>query len=227
MTERHKQIAKIIAFVLLVLFVFAVTAYLGKPLLTMVEDPERFRDLVEEKGWYARLLFMAMVFVQVLLALIPGEPLEICAGIAFGSIEGTLLCLAGIFLGSAVVFLLVRSFGIKLAEVFFSVEKLRSLRFLQNERRLNVVLFLLMAIPGTPKDLISYFVPLTKISLWHWLLLTTLARIPSVVSSTVGGDALGEGKYLFAVIVFAVTCLIALFGAFFFDRYTQRRKMRK
>ncbi len=227
MTERHKQIVKIIAFVLLVLFVFAVTAYLGKPLLTMVEDPERFRDLVEEKGWYARLLFVAMVFVQVLLALIPGEPLEICAGIAFGSIEGTLLCLAGIFLGSAVVFLLVRSFGIKLAEVFFSVEKLRSLRFLQNERRLDVVLFLLMAIPGTPKDLISYFVPLTKISLWHWLLLTTLARIPSVVSSTVGGDALGEGKYLFAVIVFAVTCLVALFGAFFFDLYTQKRKMRK
>lgn len=227
MTERHKQIVKIIAFVLLVLFVFIVTAYLGKPLLTMVEDPERFRDLVEEKGWYARLLFIAMVFVQVLLALIPGEPLEICAGIAFGSVEGTLLCLAGIFLGSAVVFLLVRSFGVKLAEVFFSVEKLRSLRFLQNERRLDVVLFLLMAIPGTPKDLISYFVPLTKISLWHWLLLTTLARIPSVVSSTVGGDALGEGKYLFAVIVFAVTCLVALFGAFFFDFYTQKRKMRK
>lgn len=227
MTERHKQIAKIIAFVLFVLFLFVVTAFLGKPLLTMVEDPEAFRGFVEEKGWYARLLFVALVFVQVVLALIPGEPLEICAGIAFGSIEGTILCLAGIFLGSAVVFFLVRVFGVKLVEVFFSLEKIRSLRFLQNERRLYAALFLLMAIPGTPKDLISYFVPLTQIPMWRWLFLTTLARIPSVVTSTVGGDALGEGKYLFAVIVFAVTCLVALFGAFFFDRYTQKRKMRK
>ncbi len=226
MTQKHKQIAKILSFFILVLFVFFVTAYLGKPLLTMVEDPEKFRNLVEEKGFLSRLLFVSLVLVQVVVALIPGEPLEICGGIAFGGLEGTFLCLLGIFLGSGIIFFLVRKLGIKLVEVFFSVEKIRSLRFLQNERRLDGVLFLIMMIPGTPKDLISYFVPLTKIRAGHWLALTTFARIPSVVTSTVGGDALGEGRYLFALIVFAVTCCISLAGALLFDRFTKKRKIK-
>ena len=226
MTPKHKSVLKAIAFFLFLLFIFFVTAYLGKPLLTMVEDPVAFRVLVEEKGLYARFLFVCLVFVQVVVALIPGEPLEICAGIAFGGMEGTLLCLLGIFLGSAVIFLLVRKLGVRLVEVFFSVEKIRSLHFLQNEKRLDRVLFFIMMIPGTPKDLLSYFVPLTKISLGHWLALTTFARIPSVVTSTVGGDALGEKNYLFAAIVFAVTCLLSLAGAVLFDYFTKKRKMK-
>lgn len=226
MTQKHKQLAKLLAVFLLILFGLFVTVYLGKPLLTMVEDPEAFRRLVEENGWYARLLFIGLVFVQVVLALIPGEPMEICAGVAFGAVEGTLLCMAGIFLGSAAVFFLVRRWGVRLVEVFFSVEKIRSLRFLQNEKRVDRVLFLIMMIPGTPKDLLSYFVPLTKIRAGHWLVLTTLARIPSVVTSTVGGDALGEKNYLFALIVFAVTCLFSLAGAILFDYFTKKRKIK-
>jgi len=225
-TQKHKRIVKAIAFLILILFGFAVTAFLGKPLLTMVEDPFAFRELVEESAWYARLLFVALVFVQVVVALIPGEPLEICAGIAFGAVEGTLLTLAGIALGSITVFFLVRKFGVRLAEVFFSVEKIRGLRFLQNEKRLNFVLFLLMMLPGTPKDLICYVIPLIKNDPRYWLVLSVLARIPSVVTSTVGGDALGEKNYLFAIVVFAVTCVISLCGALLFDSFTKKRKMK-
>lgn len=224
MTQKHKQVAKLISVLLLLLFLLFVTAYLGKPLLTMVEDPEAFRTLVKEKGLYARFLFVCLMIFQVVVALIPGEPLEICAGIAFGGIEGTFLCLLGIFLGSGAIFFLVRKLGIRLVEAFFPVERIRSLRFLQNEKRLDRVLFLIMTVPGTPKDLLSYFVPLTRIRAGHWLALTTLARIPSVVTSTVGGDALGEKNYLFAAIVFAVTCCISLAGALFFDHFAKKRK---
>lgn len=227
MTDRHKKGAKAVLFLLASLFVFAVTAYMGKPLLETVEDPEAFRSFAQEKGWLSRVIFVALVFFQVVVALIPGEPLEICAGIVFGSVEGTVLCLVGIFLGSAAVFFLVRKLGIKFVELFFSVEKIRSLHFLQNQRRLYTVLFLLMAIPGTPKDLISYFVPVTRISMWKWLFLTTAARIFSVVTSTVGGDALGEGKYLFAVVVFAVTCCLGLLGVCFFNRFSKKRESEK
>lgn len=227
MTGKHKKIVKIAALLVFGLFIAFVTVFLGKPLLTMVEDPDVFREMVEEDGLRARLVFIALVFVQVIVALIPGEPLEICAGVAFGSVEGTLLCLIGILLGSAVVFILVRRLGIKLLEVFFPVEKIRSLRFLKNERRLNIVIFLLMTVPGTPKDLLSYFVPLTPMKTGHWLILSTIARIPSVVTSTVGGDALGRGDYLFAVIVFAVTLAIGIGGALFFDYYTRKRGKKK
>jgi len=110
-----------------------------------------------------------------------------------------------------------------LVEVFFPVEKIHSLRFLQNSRRVDIVLFLLMLIPRTPKDLISYFVGLTPMNLWHWVILTTVARIPSVVTSTVGGNALGTGQIGFAVWVFAASLAISLGGVALYQVITKRR----
>ena len=86
------------------------------------------------------------------------------------------------------------------------------LRFLHNARRRNALVFLLMVIPGTPKDLLSYFVPLTDMPLRTWLFITTVARIPSIVTSTVGGDALGVQNYVFAIIALGATAAISAAG---------------
>ena len=59
---------------------------------------------------------------------------------------------------------------------------------------------------------------LTNISLARWLLLTTPARIPSIITSTVGGDALGVGNVPFAAAVFAVTLLISAGGILMYRR---------
>ena len=209
MTDKARKVLSIV-FLILFLALFAlVTMFFWKPILSLFEEPETFRTWVEERGWFARFLFVGIVVVQIILALIPGEPLEIAAGFAFGSIEGTLLCLAGIALGSALVFLLVRSLGVKMVQLFFSLEKIHSLRILQNSKRFEALLFLIMLIPGTPKDLISYFVGLSEMKMGRWVVLTTVARIPSVVTSTVGGNALGEKDYLFAVLVFGISIAIA------------------
>ena len=224
MTEKHRKIVSLVAIFALILFFLSITVFLGKPILSFFQDPEAFRDWVEEKGWGARLIFTGMMILQVVIALIPGEPLEIAAGIAFGSLEGTLLALAGIVIGSTLIFLLVRLLGVKLVEVFFPMEKIHSLRFLQNHKRFEIILFLIMLIPGTPKDLVSYFVGLTPMKLERWVLLTTAARIPSVVTSTLGGNALGEENYLFAVIVFVATAALSLLGVWVYDRMVKRKK---
>ena len=65
-----------------------------------------------------------MVVLQVVVAVIPGEPLEIAAGYAFGALEGTLLCMVGTWIGGLMVFLLVRRFGVRAVEIFFPLEKL-------------------------------------------------------------------------------------------------------
>ena len=165
--------------------------------------------------------------LQVIVAFIPGEPLEIGAGYAFGAVEGSLLCLGGILLGSLIVFLAVRRFGVKLVEVFFSMDKIRSLKFLQNEKRMNTAAFFIFLLPGTPKDLLSYFVGLTPMKQSTWLLMTSVARIPSVVTSTIGGNALSSENYLTAIIVFAVTAVISIGGWLIYNRWIQRRQNKK
>ena len=45
-----------------------------------------------------------------------------------------------------------------------------------------------------------------------WLWISLVARIPSIITSTIGGNALGERNYVFAAAVFAITLFISLGG---------------
>jgi len=111
-------------------------------------------------------------------------------------------------------------------EIFFAKEKIQSLRFLQNSRRRNILLFLIMLIPGTPKDLISYFAGLLDISLQRWLLIVAISRMPSLITSTMGGNAMGEQQYIFAIVVFASTLLISLLGIYTYRKLGKEEKNR-
>lgn len=180
-----------------------------------------------ERGWWGQLAFVGMMALQIFVAVIPGEPLELTAGYAFGAWLGMGLCLAGAALGSIVVFLLVRSLGVRAVEAFFPREKIMELSFLKDVRRRDVLIFTLFCIPGSPKDLLTYVSGLTNISLARWLLLTTPARIPSIVTSTVGGDALGVGNIPFAIAVFMVTLLISGGGILAYRRICRTSAVRE
>ena len=224
LTEREKRwIVGLGLGLFLVLFVL-VAWYAGRPLVAFASEPERFQQWVDSQGLLAPVLFMGMVILQVVVAVIPGEPLEIAAGYAFGALEGTVLCVLGTLIGGVLVFLLVRRFGAQAVEVFFDLEKFRSLRFFQDRRRLTFWVFLVFFLPGTPKDVLCYFVGLTDMRLRTWILVSAVARIPSIITSTVGGNALGGQDYRLAVIVFAVTLGVSLLGGGLYTLYTRRNK---
>lgn len=227
MTEKHKKLLSALSIVLFLVFMVVVFYFAGRPMLKLVEDPVSFRKFIENKGILAQISFIGMVFFQVIIAIIPGEPLEIAAGYAFGAIEGTILSLIGIALGSAAVFMLVKTLGVKLVEVFFPIEKIQSMKFLKDSKKRNTLAFILMLIPGTPKDLLSYFVGLTEMKLSEWLIITTIARIPSVATSTIGGDALGEEDYITAVVVFGITAVVSILGILIYNYITKRREKKK
>jgi len=218
LTAKQQKLLGIAAVVLFILFTAAVCWFIGRPMLRFVSQPEVFRDWVEQSGFWGQLLFIGMMAFQTVIAIIPGEPLEIGAGYAFGSILGTVLCIAGTTLGSIAVFWFVRRFGERAAHVFVSVEKLRQMKFLQNSKRLNVLTFIVFLIPGTPKDVLTYFVGLTPMKLGTWIAITATARIPSVITSTMGGDALGLQNYTTAIVVFAAALVVSGIGILIYRR---------
>ena len=224
MTEKQKKWIAGGGIVLFVLFSGLVFWFAGKPLVRFVSEPEQFRLWVDTRGWWGRLAFVGMVLLQVLVAVIPGEPLEIAAGYAFGFWEGTLLCLAGMTIGGALVFGFVRRFGTKALEIFFSREKISNLKFLKNNRRVYLAVILAFLLPGTPKDILSYAAGLTKIRFRHWLWITSLCRLPSLVTSTLGGNALGTESWIQAVVIFAVTVTLSLLGLWAYRRFVERKK---
>ena len=174
-------------------------------------------------GAWGPLALIGIQILQVVISIIPGEVVEIGAGYAFGAVPGALLCLAGAAAGSAMIFWLTKKFGIRLVEAFISREQINSLGFIKNAHKLNLLVFILYFIPGTPKDILTYFIGLTPMKLTTFLLLTTIARIPSVISSTIGGHALGSREYLMAVIVFVVTGIVSAIGILVYRRIEKRK----
>ena len=74
-------------------------------------------------------------------------------------------------------------------------------------------------IPGTPKDFLTYFAGLTRMRFAPVLAITTLGRIPSIVTSTVAASAFGSGDYTVAIAAVVVACLLALVGGFACKRF--------
>ncbi|MDE7219803.1 MAG: VTT domain-containing protein [Oscillospiraceae bacterium] len=226
-TEKQKRWIAGTGIFLFLLLSLLVCIFAGKPLIQFVQEPERFRAWVDDQGILAPIAFLGMLILQIVVAVIPGEPLEIAAGYAFGAVEGTLLCLFGAFLGRVAVFLLVRKLGTKAVEVFFPLDKLNELKFLQNKRRLTLWVFFLFFLPGTPKDVLCYIVGLTDLPLRSWLIISAIAPFPSIVTSTIGGDALGMGDYGFALLVFIVTIIISGLGLLAYRLICRTRERRE
>lgn len=227
LTPRQKKAFGLATLAVFIAFVALITVFIGRPMLKFVSQPEEFRNWVDSHGLWGRLLFLGMLVFQVIFAIIPGEPLEIGAGYAFGALEGTLLCIVGTTIGGILVFQLVRKFGIRLVEVFFPVKKIRSLWFLRTAKRRNFLTFLVFFIPGTPKDLLCYFVGLTDIKLGTWIWISSVARIPSIITSTIGGNALGEQEYIHAVVAFAVTVIVSAVGLLIYQKIIKPRRIAK
>ncbi len=201
----------LVASIVLILIAFLLLGYfIGIPLVKQFrESPESFRDYVNAHGVLGPFLMIAITMLQVVVAILPGEPFELAAGFVFGWVKGSFLCMIGIAAASTMVFLLVRLFGKKVVELFFHEDKIRQYAFLQNTKRLNVLVFILFLIPGTPKDLLTYVVPLTPMPLADFLWISLLARVPSLLSSTITGGLAQKGSYTAAIITYAITAVIS------------------
>ena len=212
LTEKQKKMLSAAAIIIFILLFAALAWFVGRPMIRFARQPEQFRSWVDGHGALGCAAYAAMVFLQVVVAIIPGEPLEIAGGYAFGAWWGTVLCLIGAVLGSAAVFALVRRWGRPLAEVVFPKEKLDKLQFLHSSPKRTALLWLIFTAPGTPKDLLCYFAGLTDMKWRTWLLIATVGRLPSIVTSTVGGGALGDRNYTAAAIAFGVALVAAGVG---------------
>ena len=189
-------------------------------------DPDIVRDWVGENYFLGAIVMLSICILQVVIALIPGELVEIAAGYVFGPWWGMLICLVGAMIGSVLVLLLVRRMGRKFVESIYPREKIDALPILNDPSRRNALTALLFFIPGTPKDLLTYVIGLTEMSIPAYVLLTSVARIPSILMSTLGGDALVADRLSAAILFFSVAAVLSL-GGYVLYRHIQKRHAQK
>jgi len=191
------------------------------PWIKTLYDPamrDSFASFVESLGLCGYILMFCIQVLQVVIAIIPGEPIELIAGVLYGGFGGLLLCLAGSVTGSAAIFIFMRKLGRPILDRIFRKKKLQEFSFMHDSRKLDTVTLLLFLLPGTPKDMLTYIAGTTTIPLLRFIAITTFARIPSVVTSTYIGHSVLDGNWYAAVILTLVTLAIGLAGIFFRDR---------
>ena len=217
-----RNIYCIISIAVLITLLLIGSIALGPKIIDAARNPEEFRRLLGTNGIKSYLIFIAIQFIQIVFAFIPGEFVEIGAGYVYGSVKGLILCSIGAFLATSAIFALTRALGNKFTSIMIDSRDLKRLKFLQNEKKLEILFALLYFIPGTPKDLITYFAGVTKIKFKVFILISTFCRIPSIITSTLAGSALGERQYLQSAIIFISTAVVGIGGYFIYNFISNR-----
>lgn len=188
------------------------------PMMKVYNDSEKLSAYIESFGYWGAFVLLIVQIFQIVVAIIPGEFAEFVSGTLYGTIFGSLICLMGIYVGEGLVCLLVKWFGRRFALKMAEEREFKKLKFLNDEKKLEYTIFLLFFIPGTPKDVLTYFVPMTKINISRFLLLSTIARIPTVVSSAYAGATFADGNFLQTLVVYIIIGAISLAGLFIHHR---------
>lgn len=199
----------------------------GKILWEFFSDIDNLKEWINKFGNLGALVFTLIRSVQTVVKIIPAEPLEIGSGLAFGVWGGMFLCLIGNIIGSIVILFLTRKFGTKIINLFFNENKLNSMAFLKDKQKRRLLLLIIYLIPGTPKDGITYFVGLTDMNLVEFMVMTSFARIPSILSSTICGALLGEKSFSLAAGVFAATLVLSLIGILIYKKISSAYNKKK
>lgn len=229
--ERKRASAKeifksAIPLIIFVLIMVAVTVALWDEIakLGTPEGRESFKAYIDGIGVLGWFVTLGIQLLQIFVALIPGEPVELMLGFVWGPWLGMVTCLVGILIGTTVIFLLVKRFGRPFVQKIVGDKDLSTYKFLSDPKKIDLTVFILFFIPGTPKDALTYIAPLAPIKPVKYILIATFARIPSIITSTLLGDSIAEGDYLLAIIVFVITALISVLGIIFGNKFIEARK---
>ncbi len=224
MKNKKIKIFKIILFVILILIMVICTIKLFPMFKNLSTEEGRMtlKDEIQGLGFKGIIVFIGLFFIQMFLMVLPGEPLEILAGMCFGSIGGMIVVLIGAFLSSVIIFFSVKKFGRDFIYSFVpkeKIEKIESSKALSNKKNLNIAFIILFMIPGTPKDLFTYIGGLLPVDSWKFIAIATFCRIPSIISSTIAGKSLIDGEWKISLIVYVITFLITIIGIFILKKF--------
>ena len=190
--------------------------------LSTSEGQMEFKNHVANLGVLGYLALFGLQFAQIFLIILPGEPIEILAGMCYGGIGGLIFITVSVFIITTIVFWAVRKFGRKFVYSFCSkerIDKIENSKLFKNPKKIEWIMLILFLIPGTPKDLLVYIAGLLPLKPLRFILISTFARLPSVISSTFAGSNLVAGNWKFSLIIYGATFIIVGLAIFIINKF--------
>jgi len=220
--SRLSAVLPVLAGALAVSLLLALLAWIAKPYLPHAfvnfmtelahEDFETRRQAL--KAWFdswgavSAWVFLAVQFLQVVVAPIPGQFTGMLGGFVFGFWRGLLLNVVGNAVGSLFAMLLTRFFGERVMRPFVPTHLQE--RFDATIHRGGLTnFFMLFLLPGTPKDAICFMAGVTRLPIWKLMLANALGRLPGLMVLTFTGAAVDADRFT-VKLVFGAGLALAL-----------------
>ena len=206
------KLLRIIILVVTIILMVGLTIYLFPVMknLSTYDWQIAFKEKVNNSGIYGFLSLLGLQFAQIFLIVLPGEPLEILAGMCYGAVGGTLFTLFSVAITTTVIFMITRKFGKELIYDSFGkekIEKIENSKVFQNPKNIEFIFAICFAIVGIPKDLLTYIGALFPIKPFKFILIATFCRFPSIISSTIVGQYFSRGNWKVSIIVYLITLI--------------------
>ena len=225
--DKNDKILNIIRIILIVIIFIALIFISIKvfELVTKLTTDEvfklQFEQSVKDNGILGALLMISLQIIQIFVAIIPGQPIEIIMGMLYGTGMGVILCTIGIFIGTVLVYYVIKKMGTGLMKLFFNkkdIGKTADIKELKNDKKIAALLFIIFLIPAIPKDIFIFFGPFIKIKPKKFFLIATLPRIPGLFLTVYAGTKLTEGSYVMIGLVLAILAVTGMIGYFIQNR---------
>ena len=139
---------------------------------------------------------------------------------------GTTIIYTGIIFTTVCIYKAVKRYGRSFVEDVVSKEKLEKVekKIKENPDRYENTLFLLYFLPVVPKDFLTYIGSLLPISLRKFIVITSIARFPAIISSTIAGDSILARDVKTIILVYGITYIISFTIAFAFNKKVKKKK---
>lgn len=222
------KIMKLIALITTIAILVIATIYMI-PIIKQINTPEgqtQFKEKITNSRITGMLILFGLELAQVVLAILPGEPVELLAGICFGPIWGTIFLMVSVFIVTAMIYFFVKKYGRDFIYEFFPKEKVNKVensKLFKDPQKVETVMALLFLIPGTPKDLLVYIGGLLPIKTSRFLAISTLLRFPSIISSTIAGNKLLEGQWKTSILAYVITFIITAIVIFVVNKFDKNK----
>lgn len=209
-----KKIFSISIYLTLMVAILVICIYFFKPLKYYLNNINEFKLALKNYGYFSSVIIFLLQILQVVVAIIPGDAINLLGGYVLGPWLGFIVSFLGIMCGSFLAFYISRKYGRKVVEKLVKKETLDSLYDKVNSKMTSFSLLILCSIPFMPRDVLVYAIGLTSIKPKKFFIIYAIARFPLILIISITGNSLFSTSKLTYALIALLLCVFVLYFGF-------------
>lgn len=190
---KKKGYGKLIGIVIAIVVIIALMKYFGLFEYISIENMQNLKSWINGYGMLGPIIYIVLYIIACIFFL-PGLPIAVLAGLAFGPIMGAVWASIGATLGASAAFLVARYAARGMVEGW--IQKNDKLKKIDEgvQKQGWRMLMLTRLVPVFPFNVQNYVYGLTNIKFLTYVLVSWICMIPGAVAFTFMGGSIVSGE---------------------------------